>query len=268
MPTLNKGRFIINIKMLVFDLDGTLLRSDKTISAFTLEVLAKCRENGLKIVIATARSRLGAMVAQAVPADALIYDGGAAAVAGGQRLYNKVISAAAVDEIFKQMLQKIPNNFITAESEYEYFTNRPPDEDAYGQFLASHGQNLVFTKFKESLRCELNKITVQMDVGLAKEIAEGIPEVDVLAYTGEPWVRIAHRDATKFKGIEAVAAHFGINVDEVAAFGDDYNDVEMLEKCGIGVAMANAIGEAKAAANFVCGGNDEDGVANWLASRL
>jgi len=48
------------------------------------------------------------------------------------------------------------------------------------------------------------------------------------------------------------------------AFGDDYNDIEMLRECGIGVAVDNAIYEAKVAADYACGGCDEDGVAKWL----
>jgi hydroxymethylpyrimidine pyrophosphatase-like HAD family hydrolase len=54
----------------------------------------------------------------------------------------------------------------------------------------------------------------------------------------------------------------------IAAFGDDHNDVEMLRRCGFGVAVANAIEEAKAAAGCICGTNDNDGVANWIEERV
>jgi len=73
-----------------------------------------------------------------------------------------------------------------------------------------------------------------------------------------------HRDATKWTGVLAVAKHWGIAIENIAAFGDDYNDVEMLAKAGFGVAVANGIDEAKATARYVCGTNDEDGPARWL----
>jgi hydroxymethylpyrimidine pyrophosphatase-like HAD family hydrolase len=47
-------------------------------------------------------------------------------------------------------------------------------------------------------------------------------------------------------------------------FGDDLNDAEMLRECGIGVAVSNALDEAKAVAGHICGDCDEDGVARWL----
>ena len=68
--------------------------------------------------------------------------------------------------------------------------------------------------------------------------------------------------------LEAVAARFGIALADVIAFGDDHNDVEMLRACGMGVAVANAIDEAKAAADFICHTNDNDGPANWIEKNL
>ena len=74
------------------------------------------------------------------------------------------------------------------------------------------------------------------------------------------------KSATKRKAIEATAAYFGIFLSDVAAFGDDHNDIEMLRVCG--VAVANAVDEAKAAADFCCGANDSDGVAKWIEERV
>jgi len=55
---------------------------------------------------------------------------------------------------------------------------------------------------------------------------------------------------------------------EIVAFGDDYNDVDMLTDFGIGVAMGNAVGKAKAVADYVCLGNGEDGIAKWLEGNV
>ena len=59
----------------------------------------------------------------------------------------------------------------------------------------------------------------------------------------------------------------GIAVENIAAFGDDTNDIGMLRAAGIGVAMQNAISEVKAAADEICGECDEDGVAVWLEAN-
>lgn len=72
----------------------------------------------------------------------------------------------------------------------------------------------------------------------------------------------------KWNAIKRLSTNFEVSSADIAAFGDDYNDIEMLQNCGIGVAVANALDEAKAAANFVCGSNDEDGVARWLEENV
>lgn len=76
---------------------------------------------------------------------------------------------------------------------------------------------------------------------------------------------IMNRQATKANGIKILAAHYGI---KIAAFGDDYNDIDMLQSCGIGIAMDNALPEVKAAADQICGSNEQDGVARWIADNL
>ena len=54
----------------------------------------------------------------------------------------------------------------------------------------------------------------------------------------------------------------------LVAFGDDINDLEMVKNCGIGVAVENAIDDVKAAAKYICGTNDNDGVAKWLEEHI
>ena len=73
-----------------------------------------------------------------------------------------------------------------------------------------------------------------------------------------------NRKATKLNGIRLLAERYGIGLSETAAFGDDYNDIDMLSACGKGVAVENALPEVKAAANEVCGSSEEDGVARWI----
>lgn len=58
------------------------------------------------------------------------------------------------------------------------------------------------------------------------------------------------------------------DMEEIVAFGDDYNDIEMLRACGTGVAVGNALAEVKQAADEVCLTNEEDGVALWLTEHV
>ena len=95
-------------------------------------------------------------------------------------------------------------------------------------------------------------------------LAEKFPECVLTPFAGEDWYRFAHKNANKLCAVTATAEALAIPMEQVAAFGDDYIDLEMLRGCGFGVAMGNAIPEVRAAAKFVCDTNDNDGVAKWL----
>ena len=70
------------------------------------------------------------------------------------------------------------------------------------------------------------------------------------------------------EGIRLAAGALGIGMSEIAAFGDDYNDIGMLRTCGIGVAVENALPEVIAAADAVCACSDEDGLAKWAEENI
>lgn len=77
-----------------------------------------------------------------------------------------------------------------------------------------------------------------------------------------------NKKAQKMRAVKEIAAHYQITPEEIVAFGDDYNDMEMLQGCGIGVAMENAIDDVKRLADEVCADNDADGVAGWLEQHI
>ena len=60
----------------------------------------------------------------------------------------------------------------------------------------------------------------------------------------------------------------GFETDSIIAFGDDYADIGMLELCGIGVGMGNAIDEVKERADIIIGSNDEDGIADFIENEI
>lgn len=81
-------------------------------------------------------------------------------------------------------------------------------------------------------------------------------------------IQIMSTEATKWNGIKAMLEAVGIRQDEAVYFGDDYDDIEPLKNCGVGVAVSNAIGEVIEAADFITESNDEDGVAAYIEKNL
>lgn len=86
--------------------------------------------------------------------------------------------------------------------------------------------------------------------------------------SGSFYIEMVASDSDKWEGIKAVAEYMGLDPKESIAFGDNYNDLRMLQEAGIGVAVANAIEEVKAVANGVTSRHDQDGVAQFLQKHF
>src|SRR5699024_6128383 len=124
---------------------------------------------------------------------------------------------------------------------------------------------------RESLTYNPTAITVFSPEEKMADIREKIEEhygdqVSVRTWGGIlPCLEIVRKSINKAVGVKAIADFHRIPVDNILAFGDENNDLEMLEYAGLGVAMKNATEEIKAAANDITRlTNDEDGLADYL----
>ena len=250
----------MDIKMIVCDLDGTLLRDDKTISPYTISILEKCRKNNILFGIATARTFQAAQpyIDAALPYF-VVSSGGALAKIGDETVYTSTLDEDTANGLLASIRQAPDVGYICTGTPLGYFGNHPPRppfipiSDVFSYAFSNGGAY---------------KIVAQLSEHHSKTTAQMFPGVRCTPYSGESWVSFEHINATKWLAISAVAAHLGIGATNVAAFGDDYNDIEMLANCGIGVAMDNAITKAKAAAKYICSDNNDDGVAKWLENNL
>jgi len=255
----------MDIKMIVCDLDGTLLRSDKTVTRRTLDALDKCRRQGIIFAVATARSVTGArMFTDHMMPDALVYNGGSAVQVAGIKIYENPMPSGLVSVLVNELLGRGVTNF-SAENDEGYFYHGNRYE--YADYLKGFGLTIGQIN-PEGQMPPLHKLTAEISGDKAKQIVEKYLEIGIVTYTDTQMVRFARKDATKWHGIKVLAEHFGVNTANIVAFGDDNNDLDMLENCGIGVAMGNAINEAKTTANFICDTNDKDGVARWLEEKI
>ena len=103
---------------------------------------------------------------------------------------------------------------------------------------------------------------------LAKRICEEVEGIETLDFRGENWHRFAAAGADKVSALREMAKLLGIELGQIAAFGDDRNDIGMLKAVGMGVAMGNAIEEVKAVAKYTALSNDEDGAARFIEENL
>ena len=253
-------------KLIVLDLDGTLLNSQKKISEGNLAALRNARENGVLIAFSTARS-VGAMreYIAAVRPDILISNGGALVERNGEVIFARQLPAESVRHIIRRCLELSAGQCeVTVDTEQGYFWNYKRNCD-FTKFETP--DNVQYSDFSD-FQYPAYKVTAEVEREEdARMLAAEIPSCGTLSFSGEIWRRFAHTEATKRCALEHICGVLSITPKEILAFGDDYNDIEMLEFC-TGVAMGNGIPEVKAAAEFCADTNDNDGVAKFLVDAL
>lgn len=269
----------MDCRCLLFDLDDTLLRSDKTISPRTLRALESCRERRLLIGIATnrAENRIEPYW-DALKPGIVISNGGALVRYHGEVVFRAEFSKAETRAIL-ELIQEIcgADAEITVDGEDFHYWNVKTDSNVgdkslsgrtYCDFSHYFGTALRITAAVTDETYAALKMCVEITDETYPALKAALPECDCQRFSGENWCKITRRDATKENALRELCRVSGLSLGEIAAFGDDTPDIGMLRVCGLGVAMGNAIPEVKAAADVVIGTNDEDGIAQWLEMQL
>ncbi|MDE5931216.1 MAG: HAD family hydrolase [Lachnospiraceae bacterium] len=249
-------------RLLLFDLDGTLLRSDKTISPRTLSVLRSCREKGRLLGVSTSRSEQNALsFIRELQPDILIASGGALVKRGGEYLYLAEFSEEETKRMIDAARQVCGDEceitIDTLDAHYWNYKTDPRKQDR------SWGDS-IYTDFEDFRERSLKMCVEIFDEKRAGQLQAMLADCDCVRFSDGYWYKFTKKTATKERAILETCAVCGIKSEEIIAFGDDYADIGMLELCGRGIAMGNAIEEVKNRADMVIGSNDEDGIAVYL----
>lgn len=245
--------------MIVMDLDRTLLHSDESISDYTINTLNKLQTDGIKIVIATARPiREVERVIGQLRFDSYIYHNGAVV-----QFENNVISHIGIcnsDEIVNSMLQDNSSLKISIEMNDRLYSNFNANQ------IWAKTEYIKTDDFKECSNNIAEKILMEVhnNININKYINDGL----YLQVSECNVAMIMNKAASKINGIQLLANQYGIAIDEIVAFGDDYNDIDMIKECGLGIAVNNAYNDVRKIADDICECNEKDGVARYINDIL
>ena len=268
------------IRIILLDLDGTLLTHDKQLSPGNRAALERAAAMGIWIVPSTGRFYQGMpavvrelpFVRYAVTINgAQVYDGKEDAV-----LHRAEIAPAAAERVFDR-LDALPVIYDCFLDGWGYM-----DARHYAQidrFIADPRVNRMVKDlrrpvedFRAFIRREnrpLQKIQMFFrDLDRRREALEVLPrDLPDMAVTSSIPNNIEINDsaATKGEGLRFLCRRLGVDIRDTMAFGDGSNDMSMIQAAGIGVAMANADPALRAAADYVTDTNDADGVAKAIA---
>lgn len=273
----------MSIRLIATDLDGTLLNSQGTASSHTIEVLHRANDMGYYVVPATGRSYFVLPPElDSIPHSYLLINSGAAVIERGTGKY--IYRAGISRETLVQFDRIIRNynvacNYVTDAGPYmlrsqhaafisDIMCGNRSRDDFWTRFFRD--RILEFDDFDQWLDSQTSSVLkINLYFRDAESKAQIPPQLTpftdlVICHSPSGDLEITDRCATKGKGLLALADHLHISPEEIIAFGDSDNDIEMFKSVGIGVAMANAIPETLAAADRITASNDEDGVARGI----
>ncbi len=261
--------------LIALDVDGTLVRSDGSLSARTVDALARARENGARLALATGRDwfAIEGLLEQLPAVEyALCINGIEVLTRTGEELHAGSLDAEVAREAGQLLRRAIPGVILGAGLAGELVAE--PGIRAAMPPGAGDGVVTV-SDIADAIREGVRDLVVSHDE-LARDLdrfhaicVEALPLDDVdVAYTGLPMIEIVPSGAGKDAGLAWLASHLRVDRQQVVAFGDGLNDLAMLRWAGTGVAMGDAPELVKAAADHVTATADDDGVARWLEDRL
>ena len=250
------------IKAAFFDIDGTLFsHTIHAIPESTKRTVKLLREKGIKVFIATGRSL---KETKRVPLGDMKFDG--YVTLNGQICLDaeeKILFEAPIKgEDGAYLLDAFVNKkFPLAIVEKERIYINYIDDSV---IRAQKSVNIPLLPIKEYQGAPIYQFIGYMNWEETEKIASKIPNCKITRWYDEG-IDIISKDGGKANGIQKVLEFYGMTKEEIIAFGDSDNDMDMLEFAGIGVAMGNAEESVKAVADYVTTDIDEDGI--WNACR-
>lgn len=271
------------IRMIGFDLDGTLLTDKKELCQYTIEVLARAADQGIEILPVTGRPLCG------LPEEVKnLYGVRYAVTANGARILDlktgEVLREQLVDVAVAEEILKILGNYDTLREVYYDGVGYAQEEELMKiSHFFEEGPMAVYVratrrkvkdlmeKFREEDR-PVDKVQgVFADPEERKKALVSLERMDGVTVTGalKNNIEVNAKGVNKGDALLWLAGRLGIEREEIMAFGDGDNDIALLEKAGIGVAMKNAGEEVKRAADAITEKTNEDeGVAAYIEQTV
>lgn len=264
-------------KLIALDMDGTLLKGDNTISQETKKAIKLAKEKGIKIVIATGRPIQGVM--NYLEELDLINDDEYVIAYNGSSIYNTktlepIVRSGLTGKDFKDIYKLSKSLGV----EFHGFTDEcciAPKENRYTEAEIQH--NNIDVKIidiendiddndfiiKAMILDEKEKLDQAVKI-IPKEYFERYNALRTVSFIFE----FMNKNCSKSSALKALCSHLNIPQNEVIAFGDGDNDIDMLQFAGLGVAMGNASHYVKSKADYITLSNEEDGIADALYKKI
>lgn len=262
--------------LIAVDLDGTLLNKDKFISKDTKQALLDAQKCGHKVVIATGRPyRASQMYYQELSLDTPVVNFNGAFVHhpldkewGVFHVPLELDTALDIIDTCEAFQVK---NIIVEVMDDVYLKYH---DEYVAEAFQEGNPTLKFGDLHHLLHDNPTSLLIHPQDDHVRELRRALEKVHAEVIEQRTWaapwnlIEIVKKGLNKSVGLRRIAEHYNIPKERIIAFGDEDNDLEMIEYAGHGVAMGNAIDELKNIADSVTQSNDENGIPAYLRKVL
>lgn len=256
-------------KLIVSDFDNTLIDSEETIPLSTILLFDEIRRKGIKVSIATGRCLKSVLDynKDVIFCDYLITSNGAYIydTVLEKVIFKKNIGIRSIKRIIKEFKDRTII-YLTDHNTWNLISDKSIYENDYDVIKV-----LDTDKFLEENKTNIYKIELYFKtLSLARKGLKEINDMNLninanLQINNNKFIiEITDSSVSKLDGLNKILNKEKLKLDEVIAFGDGYNDKELLKKTGLGIAVDNALPEIKKVANDITTSNNLKGVENYL----
>lgn len=258
-----------DIRLVVSDIDGTLVDTHKQLTPATIAAVRRLEASGVGFTVISARPMSGIMpIAETLAIDVPMaaFNGGIIFNREGEVQQHHVIDAAVAKGVMAIAADSPVDIWVFADNLWYASTDVGGHVDS--ERRASNQAPVVTDDFADLLD-HADKVTFVSDdhamlAALADRCKAAHGDDATIAQSQVYYLDVTALAANKGDGLAALAATFDQPLAAVAVLGDQYNDVPMLERAGLAIAMGNAPDPVQAIAHQVTAGNDADGVAHAI----
>ena len=257
------------IRLLVSDIDGTLVRKDKSLGEPVVAAVKRLREAGVLFSVISARPVSGMVeIAERLGVEGPIgaYNGGTIAHVDGTVVSAERLSAEVAREAAKRLDLDWTTLWVFADGKWH--TRKLGNAHDGSERKTTAQQPTVVQGFDDLLDRVDKMVAVSDDepklAALEKETAQALGEGAAVARSQTYYLDITAPRANKGAGVTAIAKTLGVPLEQTAVIGDGGNDVAMFKVAALSIAMANGEQSTRDAATETTASNAEDGVAQAI----
>lgn len=260
----------MSIKLIAFDLDGTLLNSEHQLDRETIETIKKVQSKGIMTLTATGRMFCSALpyIKQLDIREAVINYNGALVVdpVKEKTIFHDPIPLKTAQEIAN--FAKTEGHYLQVYLDDRLFIEKRQEETSIYEKTAGIKAEVVGDLNEFIKKPPTKMVIIENDPELHEEIYNKLTEdfADTLEITSsiKNFIEITAREISKAAALKKIADNLSVDKEEIMAFGDGLNDLKMLQWVGHGVAMENGHPNLKEVTKNTAARNTELGVAEYL----